>query len=71
MITTGTYGEWTRLIPVEQMRDYEFPPEFLPRSPGHYRDWIALAKAASRPVRTSVFRLRLPNGLRLARLRSA
>jgi len=44
MITTGTYGEWTRLLPVEQMRDYEFPREFLPRSPGHYRDWIRAAK---------------------------
>jgi len=44
MITTGTYGEWTRLIPVEQMKDYEFPPEFLPRSPGHYRDWIRACK---------------------------
>jgi len=44
MITTGTYGEWTRLIPVEKMRNYEFPPEFLPRSPGHYRDWIRACK---------------------------
>jgi hypothetical protein len=44
MITTGTYGEWTRLLPVERMKDYEFPPEFLPRSPGHYRDWIRAAK---------------------------
>lgn len=44
MITTGTYGEWTRLIPVEKMRDYEFPPEVLTRSPGHYRDWIRACK---------------------------
>ncbi len=44
MITTGTYGEWTRLVPAERMRDYEFPPEFLPRSPGHYRDWIRACK---------------------------
>lgn len=44
MITTGTYGEWTRLVPVEQMRDYEFPPELLSRSPGHYRDWIRACK---------------------------
>ncbi|HLH01641.1 MAG TPA: Gfo/Idh/MocA family oxidoreductase [Bryobacteraceae bacterium] len=44
MITTGTYGENTRLIPVEKMRDYEFPPEVLPRSPGHYRDWIRACK---------------------------
>jgi hypothetical protein len=44
MITTGTYGENTRLLPVEKMRDYEFPPELLPRSPGHYRDWIRACK---------------------------
>lgn len=43
-ITTGTYGEWTRLIPVEKMRDYQFPAELLTRSPGHYRDWIRACK---------------------------
>jgi hypothetical protein len=44
MLTTGTYGENTRLIPVEKMKDYQFPREFLTRSPGHYRDWIRAAK---------------------------
>ncbi len=44
MITTGTYGEDTRLIPVEKMKDYQFPPQYLTRSPGHYRDWIRAAK---------------------------
>jgi predicted dehydrogenase len=44
MITTGTYGENTRLIPVEKMHDYKFPSEFLTRSPGHYRDWIRACK---------------------------
>ena len=44
MLTTGTYGEQTRLLPVEKMRGYEFPREFLTRSPGHYRDWIRAAK---------------------------
>ena len=24
--------------------DYKFPPEFLTRSPGHYRDWIRACK---------------------------
>jgi hypothetical protein len=43
-ITTGTYGENTRLLPVERMKDYKFPPELLTRSPGHYRDWIRAAK---------------------------
>ncbi len=44
VLTTGTYGEYTRLLPVKQMMDYEFPLEFLTRSPGHYRDWIRAAK---------------------------
>jgi predicted dehydrogenase len=44
MITTGTYGECTRLIPMEKMREYKWPLEFLSRSPGHYRDWIRACK---------------------------
>jgi len=44
ILTTGTYGENTRLIPVEKMKDYKFPPELLTRSPGHYRDWIRACK---------------------------
>jgi len=43
-ITTGTYGENTRLVPVERMRDYKWPAELLTRSPGHYRDWIRACK---------------------------
>jgi predicted dehydrogenase len=44
LITTGTYGENTRLLPVEKMRDYKMPAEFISRSPGHYRDWIRACK---------------------------
>ena len=44
MITTGTYGEQTRLLPVDKMRDYKMPGQLLTRSPGHYRDWIRAAK---------------------------
>jgi hypothetical protein len=44
IITCGTYAEDARLIPVEKMRDYKFPPELLTRSPGHYRDWIRACK---------------------------
>ena len=43
-ITTGTYGENTRLLPAERMKDYKFPPKLLTRSPGHYRDWIRACK---------------------------
>jgi len=41
---SATYAEDARLIPVEKMRDYKFPPELLTRSPGHYRDWIRACK---------------------------
>jgi hypothetical protein len=44
MLTTGTYGDDTRLIPVEKMRDYQFPQPILTRSPGHYHDWIRACK---------------------------
>ena len=44
IITTGTYGSETRLIPVEKMKDYKFPEKFLTRSPGHYADWIRACK---------------------------
>jgi hypothetical protein len=44
IITTGTYGEQTRLIPVEKMQDYQFPQPLLTRSPGHYHDWIRACK---------------------------
>lgn len=43
-ITTGTYGQYTRLLPAEKMKDYKFPAPLLTRSPGHYRDWIRAAK---------------------------
>jgi Oxidoreductase family, NAD-binding Rossmann fold len=44
MLTTGTYGADTRLIPVEKMKDYSFPEKFLTRSPGHHADWIRACK---------------------------
>jgi predicted dehydrogenase len=44
MLTTGTYGELTRLLPVEKMKDYKMPPPMLTRSPGHMRDFIRACK---------------------------
>ena len=43
-VTTGCYGERTRLMPDAKMKDYKFPPPVLTRSPGHYRDWIRACK---------------------------
>jgi len=44
MLTTGTYGEHTRLLPTAKMADYRMPDPLLTRSPGHYRDWIRACK---------------------------
>jgi predicted dehydrogenase len=44
MVTTGCYGEDTRLVPDDKMKDYKLPPQLLTRSPGHYRDWIRACK---------------------------
>lgn len=33
-----------RLIPESKMAEYEQPPKTLPRSPGHYREWIEACK---------------------------
>lgn len=44
MVTTGCYGERTRLMPDARMKDYAMPAQSLTRSPGHYRDWIRAAK---------------------------
>jgi predicted dehydrogenase len=44
MVTTGCYGDRTRLVPAEKMKDYTLPAPVLTRSPGHYRDWIRASK---------------------------
>lgn len=44
MVTTGCYGERTRLIPDAKMADYKLPDPVLTRSPGHYRDWLRACK---------------------------
>jgi hypothetical protein len=44
MVTTGCYGERTRLAPAAKMTDYRLPAPSLTRSPGHYRDWIRACK---------------------------
>jgi predicted dehydrogenase len=44
LMTTGCYGERTRLLPGSKMKEYKRPAELLTRSPGHYRDWIRACK---------------------------
>ncbi len=39
-IVCGVYGESPRLIPEEKMKSYKRPPKSIPRSVGHYQEWI-------------------------------
>ncbi|MCC7153544.1 MAG: Gfo/Idh/MocA family oxidoreductase [Bryobacterales bacterium] len=48
MVTTGCYGERTRLVPNARMTDYRKPEPLLTRSPGHYRDWIRACKGGEK-----------------------
>jgi predicted dehydrogenase len=43
-LTTGCYGERTRLLPDAKMKDFKLPPAMLSRSPGHYADFIRACK---------------------------
>ncbi len=43
-LSTDTYGANTRLLPEARHKEYKLPPQFLTRSPGHYRDWIRACK---------------------------
>jgi predicted dehydrogenase len=40
-------GDHPRLIPGSKMRAFQPPPDTLPRSKGHYREWIEAAKGAA------------------------
>ena len=33
-----------KLLPEEQFKDFQMPPETLPRSPGHWIEWVNYAK---------------------------
>ncbi|MEN6577859.1 MAG: Gfo/Idh/MocA family oxidoreductase [Phycisphaerales bacterium] len=41
----GSHAGAPRLIPESRQKEYGKPPEKLPRSPGHYEEWIAACKA--------------------------
>jgi predicted dehydrogenase len=43
MLFTGGAGA-PQLLPEEQFKDYQVPPATLPRSPGHYNEWILACK---------------------------
>lgn len=40
----GCYGSNPQLLPDSRMRDYKQPPQSLPRSIGHYKEWVRACK---------------------------
>lgn len=48
ILTAGEYGDDSRLLPDERMKDYKFPDPILTRSPGHYRDWLRACKGGEK-----------------------
>ncbi len=47
ILVRGWGGESPRLIPESKHRDFKFPPKTLPRSIGHYEEWIRACKTGS------------------------
>jgi predicted dehydrogenase len=47
MLVTGWGGEHPRLLPQSLDKAYQRPPQTLPRSIGHYKEWIQACKTGS------------------------
>lgn len=47
MLVTGWGGEHPRLLPESLDKGYKRPPKTLPRSIGHYLEWVAACKTGS------------------------
>jgi hypothetical protein len=41
---SGYSGGKDLLLPEQQFKDFQRPPKTLPRTTGHYREWVAAAK---------------------------
>ena len=48
MLATRDRGEGVWLLPAARWQDYELPPQFLTRSPGHMLDWVRACKGGDR-----------------------
>ena len=52
MLVTGWGGKQPRLLPASLDQDYKRPPQTLPRSIGHYTEWVQACKTGS-PTRSN------------------
>ena len=67
-IMGGGWSKSPRIIPEPKMKAYGRPPQKLPRSPGHHRDWLDACKGGPKAMQR--LQLRRPaDGIRPARRR--
>ncbi len=52
LLVEGWGGASPRLIPEKRMQEYQRPPKTLPRSVGHWREWVDACKTGS-PTRSN------------------
>lgn len=48
LIVPGDYGQGMSTIPVGKLAEIGTPPQLLPRSPGHYEEWVLACKGIGR-----------------------
>ena len=46
----SSHGGMPELLPVRLMEEAKRVPKSMPRSPGHYEEWIAACKGGPRPM---------------------
>ena len=64
-ILCGFNGRRPRLIPASRMDSYDQPPQTLPRSIGHDREWIEACKGGAAPGANFEFAGKVTEGLLL------
>jgi predicted dehydrogenase len=52
MLVSGWGGEHPRLLPESRDKEYQRPPKTLPRSVGHYKEWVEACKHGT-PTRSN------------------
>ena len=50
LFSPNDYGAEYSLLPEDQFKDYKAPAETIPRSPGHYVEWIQACKGGPRAM---------------------
>ena len=50
LVALNDYGSAFKLLPEGDFKGYKGPPETLPRSPGHYKEWILGCKGGPTPM---------------------